>query len=62
MVELDISNEERKILADALESQLSDLRMEISSTDRKDVRDQLKRRKQVLKKALDALSPAAPTG
>lgn len=55
MIELDLNRSETEILADVLESYLSDLRMEIADTDSKDFRDQLKVRKQVLIKVLAAL-------
>ena len=55
MIELDVTAEEARILADALESYLSDLRMEISDTDSMDFREGLKRRKAALNKALDAI-------
>ena len=44
--------------AEALESYLSDLRMEIADTDSYDFRQGLKRRKATLLKVLDALAPA----
>lgn len=50
MVQLDIDNEEREILAGVLDSYLSDLRMEISNTDSMDFREILKKRKAVLQK------------
>lgn len=55
MITLDPTEQEREILSGVLESTLGDLRMEISHTDSKDVRDLLKKRKQVLKKVVDAL-------
>jgi len=55
MIHLDLNTDENKILASVLETKLSDLRMEIADTDRKDFRDLLKERKAVLLKALDAL-------
>ena len=61
MVELDLTEEERQILHDVLQSYLSDLRMEIADTDRVDFRDMLKDRKAVVQKALDALgAPVRP--
>lgn len=61
MIQLDVDNEERKILAGVLTSYLSDLRMEISHTDSQDVREMLKRRKAVLQKVLASLG-AEQTG
>jgi hypothetical protein len=55
MIQLDLKREEQEILADAIESYLSDLRMEIANTDSQDFREHLKQRKQVLIKTLVAL-------
>lgn len=55
MIELDLDHEEQAILSMVLESYLSDLRMEISHTDRQDFREMLKERKAVLMKVLEAL-------
>jgi hypothetical protein len=52
MLELDLDLDEREILSDIIETVLADLRMEIGRTDRKDFRDMLKKRKQVLQKTL----------
>ncbi len=59
MIQVVLSEEERGILGEILESDLSDLRMEIASTDRMDFREMLKTRKEVLKKVLQALQVAA---
>ncbi len=55
MLELDLSQEEKTILKSLLESELSDLRMEIADTDRMEFREMLKRRKAVLVKVIEAL-------
>lgn len=55
MIQLDLSPDEKEILDDTLETALSDLRMEISDTDRLDFRQKLKVRKQVLIKVLNSL-------
>jgi hypothetical protein len=55
MIQLDLNPEEKEILADAIESYLSDLQLEIADTDRKDAREYLKQRRQVLLKTLGAL-------
>ncbi len=55
MLELDLSQEEQTILKSLLESELSDLRMEIADTDRMEFRDMLKERKAVLVKVIEAL-------
>lgn len=56
MVNLDLTEDEEKVLHTVIDSYLSDLRMEIADTDRKDFREMLKQRKQVLIKVLDSLS------
>lgn len=56
MVSIDITEDEAKVLHTVIDSYLSDLRMEIADTDRKDFRDMLKQRKQVLIKVLGELS------
>ncbi len=58
MINLDLTNEEKDILAMVLESYLSDLRMEIADTDSMDFRESLKKRKDVLKKVLETLQHA----
>lgn len=55
MLELDLDLMEREILLDVVETILADLRMEIGRTDRKEFRDMLKKRKQVLLKTLMCL-------
>ncbi len=55
MISLELSASDAGVLAEALESYLSDLRMEIADTDSKDFRDGLKARKEVLVRALEAL-------
>jgi hypothetical protein len=55
MINLELTKEEKDILAMVLESYLSDLRMEIADTDSMDFRESLKKRKDVLKKVLEAL-------
>ena len=55
MIQLDLDREETALLAEALTSYLSDLRMEIADTDRQEFREGLKRKKQVLLKTLEAL-------
>ena len=49
MVRLELTPEAAEILHAALESYLSDLRMEIADTDSKDFREDLKRKKVVLR-------------
>jgi hypothetical protein len=58
MIELDLTREEREVLLETLENDLSDLRMEIADTDSLDFRDMLKGRKAVLAKVIEALQAA----
>lgn len=55
MVQIDLTPEEQGELRTALESYLSDLRMEIADTDSYDFRVGLKARKAALEKVLAAL-------
>lgn len=55
MIQLDLTPRERDLIVDAVESYLSDLRMEISDTDSLDFREKLKERKAALQKLLDGL-------
>ncbi len=55
VISLQLSESEGSILATALDSYLSDLRMEIANTDRKDFRDGLKLRKEALTNVLEQL-------
>jgi hypothetical protein len=54
---LELSSEEAYVLRETLTSYLSELRMEIVDTDRKDFRDQLKHRRALLERVVDALAP-----
>ena len=58
MTQLDLTKEEKDILTEILENDLSDLRMEIADTDSLDFREMLKKQKEVLKKALETLRQA----
>lgn len=55
MIQLDFTREEGEILLEILETELSDLRMEIANTDSLDFREMLKQRKEVVKKVITAL-------
>ena len=55
MIQLDLNQQDTEVLADVLESYLSDLRMEIADTDLQEYREGLKSRKEVLIKVLDEL-------
>jgi hypothetical protein len=54
---LELSSEEAYVLRETLQSFLSDLRTEIAHTDRRDFRDQLKHRRELLERVVDALAP-----
>jgi hypothetical protein len=56
MIQLDLDVDEHRHLVEALESYLSDLRMEIADTDSMDFRDGLKSRKAALMKVLEQLA------
>ena len=58
MIQLDLTKEEKDILTEILENDLSDLRMEITDTDSLDFREMLKKQKEVLKKVLETLRQA----
>ena len=58
MIQLDLTKEEKDILTEILENDLSDLRMEITDTDSLDFREKLKKQKEVLKKVLETLRQA----
>ena len=55
MIHLDLNVEEKEALIGVLESYLSDLRYEIADTDSMDFRNELKQKKELLKKLLQAL-------
>ncbi len=56
MIHLELTKEDAETLADMLDSALSDLRYEISNTDRLDYRESLKLRKATLMNVLGQLS------
>ena len=55
MMNLELDNQEMKILNETLQSYLSDLSYEIADTDLKDYREQLKAKRAVLEKIKNAL-------
>ena len=57
ILHVELSSEEVEMLQEVLESEISDLRMEIADTDRLEFREQLKERKETIRKLLKALSP-----
>jgi hypothetical protein len=58
MIHLELTKEEKELLIDILENDLSDLRMELADTDSLDFREMLKKQKEVLKKVLETLRQA----
>ena len=50
MIQLKITEEERELLIEILENDISDLRMEIADTDRREYREMLKNREVLMKK------------
>ena len=55
MVQLSLSDEEQQVLIEILDEDLSDLRMEISATDRMSYRETMKQREGVLRHVLEVL-------
>ena len=62
MIHLDLDATERKTLIETLESYLSDLSYEIADTDRFEFREQLKTKRDVLNKILQAVKQAHESG
>jgi hypothetical protein len=58
MIRLDLSEDERRVLLETLESELSELRVEIAHTDSMDFKETLKSKKAILEKAIGALREA----
>ena len=56
MAEVTLTDREEKMLKEILESYLSDLRMEVADTDRKEYRDELKVEEAFLKDLIAKLS------
>jgi hypothetical protein len=61
VIHLDFSAEERELLQELVEQQLSELRMEIAGTDSQDFREGLKKRKAVLLKLQESLAAQSGT-
>jgi hypothetical protein len=55
MISLELNETDQAVLTEVLESFLSDLRMEIADTERKEMRDVLKRQEVVIKRVLETL-------
>ena len=62
MIHLDLDATERNTLMETLESYLSDLSYEIADTDSYDYREQLKAKRGVLNKILQAVKQAHESG
>lgn len=58
MIRIELQPDEAEVLATALESYLSDLRMEIADTDSMDFREMLKARKKVLRSIVTMIEGA----
>ena len=58
MVQLDLADDEARLLSEIIESTLSNLSYEISDTDVKDFRDGLKAKRDLLVKVKEALASA----
>ncbi|MFP4438420.1 MAG: hypothetical protein ACLFVO_14350 [Chloroflexaceae bacterium] len=57
MIQIELAPEEAAMLQTILDDYLSDLRMEIAGTDRKDFREELKQRRDVIVKVMTLLQP-----
>lgn len=55
MLQIELTDEEQHILKESLESDLSDLRMEICETDDRTFKDMLKNKERVIEKILEML-------
>jgi hypothetical protein len=55
MLQIELTDEEQHILKEILESDLSDLRMEICETDDRTFKDMLKNKEQMMEKILEML-------
>lgn len=55
MIRIELSPEEQQVLREVLENSLTDLRVEIVSTDRLEFKDALKHRKSILSRILEEL-------
>ncbi|HKJ22612.1 MAG TPA: hypothetical protein VKA13_05955 [Gammaproteobacteria bacterium] len=62
MIQLELTDDEQGILKTALESYISDLRMEIADTDNMDFRNKLKEKEQVLNKVVKGIAPNTAAG
>ncbi len=56
MIQIDLTEEETEILREILESDISDLRMEVANTDSMEYRERLKMKKSVLLKVVSRIA------
>ena len=56
MIQIELSDQEKQILEETLQSYLSDLSYEIADTDQYDFREQLKAKRAILEKIKEALT------
>jgi len=59
MVRLELDRQQAEMLREMLEGYLGDLRMEVSQTDQKDFREDLKKREELLKDLIERLDQGA---
>ncbi|HVO43624.1 MAG TPA: hypothetical protein VMT34_13415 [Aggregatilineales bacterium] len=57
MIQVELTLQEQQLLKSILEDQLSDLRVEIVETDRRDYKEMLKDRKKILTQLLQKIQP-----
>jgi hypothetical protein len=62
MIHLDLDETERQTLVDLLQSYLADMSYEIADTDRLEFREELKAKRDVLNKILNAVKQAVDSG
>ena len=61
MIHLRLTSEEKELLVEILEGYISDTRMEIADTDSAEFKSQLRVRKEILNKILEALRKTSGT-
>ncbi len=59
MIHLDLDESEKRVLSDTLKSYLSDLSYEIADTDKMSFREELKHKREILQKVLEAIESAS---
>ncbi len=61
MIHLELTEEEQHLLADVLDTNIGELRLEIANTDNAEYREMLKQRERVLRRLLAELQSAPIT-